>query len=237
VSFSYTGIGKNIDSLSFRLEHGQTLGILGPTGSGKSTIVNLLLRMYDPDSGTVLIDGRDIRTLNPQELKNKFGVVFQNDFLAEGTIADNIRFLRDLPDEALTRAAEDAQAEFIRHKEGGLDSEVMVRGNNLSGGQKQRLLIARALASKPEILILDDASSALDYQTDANLRRALRQNYRDTTTVLVAQRISSLRHADLILVLRDGCVIGSGNHETLMATCEEYRYLAQIQMGDGKEEF
>ena len=235
VNFSYTGIGRNTDSLSFRLEHGQTLGILGPTGSGKSTILNLLLRMYDPDSGTVLIDGQDIRSIPPEILKPKFGVVFQNDFLAEGTIADNIRFLRDLPEEELRRAAEDAQAEFIDQKEGKLEAEVMVRGNNLSGGQKQRLLIARALAANPEILILDDASSALDYQTDSNLRKALRSNYRNTTTVLVAQRISSLRHADLILVLQDGKVIGKGNHEQLMQTCSEYRYLAEIQMGDGKE--
>ena len=149
VNFSYTGIGKNTDSLSFKLEHGQTLGILGPTGSGKSTILNLLLRMYDPDSGTVLIDGQDIRSIPPEILKPKFGVVFQNDFLAEGTIADNIRFLRDLPEEDLRRAAEDAQAEFIDQKEGKLEAEVVVRGNNLSGGQKQRLLIARALAANP----------------------------------------------------------------------------------------
>ena len=235
VNFSYTGIGKNTDSLSFKLEHGQTLGILGPTGSGKSTILNLLLRMYDPDSGAVLIDGQDIRTMDPQILKAKFGVVFQNDFLAEGTIADNIRFLRDLPDEDLHRAAKDAQAEFIEEKEGKMEAEVMVRGNNLSGGQKQRLLIARALAANPEILILDDASSALDYQTDSNLRKALRTNYRSTTTVLVAQRISSLRHADLILVLQDGAVLGMGNHDQLMESCSEYRYLAEIQMGDGME--
>ena len=116
-----------------------------------------------------------------------------------------------------------------------MNAEVMVRGNNLSGGQKQRLLIARALAANPEILVLDDASSALDYRTDANLRRALRQNYRDTTTLLVAQRVSSLRHADLILVLDDGCVTGAGTHEQLMETCEEYRIIAQTQMGDGKE--
>ena len=235
VNFSYTGIGKNTDSLSFTLQHGQTLGILGPTGSGKSTIVNLLLRVYDPDSGTVLIDGQDVRTIPQEELRAKFGVVFQNDFITEGTIADNIRFLRDIPDADLTRAAQDAQADFIQEKDGQMNAEVMVRGNNLSGGQKQRLLIARALAANPEILILDDASSALDYRTDSQLRKALRQNYRDTTTVLVAQRISSLRHADLILVLSDGCVIGAGNHDQLMQTCSEYRYLAQIQMGDVKE--
>ena len=154
VNFSYTGIGKNIDSLSFQLEHGQTLGILGPTGSGKSTIVSLLLRLYDPDSGSILIDGQDIRTIPYDTLRNKFGVVFQNDFLAEGTIGDNIRFFRPLNDEALRTAAEDAQAEFIAEKEGNMDASVMIRGNNLSGGQKQRLLIARALAADPEILIL-----------------------------------------------------------------------------------
>ena len=237
VSFSYTGIGKNIDDLSFRLEHGQTLGILGPTGSGKSTILNLLLRLYDPDSGTVLIDGQDVRSIPYETLRQKFGTVFQNDFIAEGSIADNIRFFRDLDNAALEAAAADAQAGFIYEKEGGMDAEVVVRGNNLSGGQKQRLLIARALAANPEILILDDSSSALDYRTDADLRRALRQNHRDTTTVVVAQRISSLRHADLILVLDDGCVIGAGDHAHLMATCEEYRIIAHTQMGEGKEVF
>ena len=235
VSFSYTGIGKNISNLSFRLDHGQTLGILGPTGSGKTTILNLLLRLYDPDEGQVLIDGQDIRTIGPDRLRGKFGAVFQNDFVMEGTVSDNLRMFRDIPMERLEEAARDAQAEFIAQK-GGMEADVQVRGNNLSGGQKQRLLIARALAAKPEILILDDASSALDYRTDAKLRRALRENYRDTTTVLVAQRISSLRHADLILVLQDGGVIGAGNHEQLMTSCEEYRHLAQVQMGDGEEE-
>ena len=231
VSFSYTGVGKNIDSLSFRLEHGQTLGILGGTGSGKSTVLNLLMRLYDVDEGQVLIDGQDIKTIPNEVLRGKFGVVFQNDFVTEGTIAHNIRFFRDVTDEAVQRAAACAQAEFIQEKEGGMEAEVVVRGNNLSGGQKQRLLIARSLAADPEILVLDDASSALDYRTDANLRRALRENYRHTTTVLVTQRISSLQHADLILVLHDGCVIGAGDHEHLMADCEEYRSIAQTQMG------
>ena len=235
VSFSYTGIGNNIQDLSFRLEKGQTLGILGPTGSGKSTILNLLLRLYDPGSGTVRIDGQDIRTIAYDQLRKKFGIVFQNDFVTEGTIAHNIRFFRDLTPEALETAAAAAQAEFIAQKEGGMEAEVLVRGNNLSGGQKQRLLIARALAANPEILILDDASSALDYATDSTLRQALRTGYRDTTTVVVAQRVSSLRHADLILVLEDGCVIGQGNHDQLMESCEEYRIIAQTQMGEGKE--
>ena len=227
VSFSYTGIGHNTSDLSFRLERGQTLGILGPTGSGKSTILNLLMRLYDADEGQVLIDGQDIRSIPYDKLRAKFGVVFQNDFVMEGTIADNLRFFRNVSDEEIQAAANHAQAEFIATKEGGMDAEVQVRGNNLSGGQKQRLLIGRALAAQPEILVLDDASSALDYRTDAQLRRALRENYRNTTTVLVAQRISSLRHADVILVLQDGAVIGMGNHEQLLRSCEEYAYLAR----------
>ena len=235
VSFSYTGVGKNLENISFSLERGQTLGILGPTGSGKSTILNLLLRLYDPDSGHILLDGQDIRTIADETLRGKFGVVFQNDFLAEGTIGHNIRFFRDLEDTALDTAAAVAQAHFIAEKEGQMEAEVVVRGNNLSGGQKQRLLIARALAADPEILVLDDASSALDYATDAALRKALRENYRHTTTVLVAQRISSVRHADLILMLSDGHIIGSGNHAQMMEHCAEYRHLAQTQMGEGKE--
>ena len=234
VTFSYTGIGENLSGLSFSLEHGQTLGILGATGSGKSTILNLLMRLYDPDSGQILIDGRDVRTYPPETLREKFGVVFQNDFIMEGTIADNLRFFRHIGDERLEAAAADAQAEFIAQKDGGMNAPVQIRGNNLSGGQKQRLLIGRALAADPEILVLDDASSALDYRTDSLLRRALREHYRDTTTVLVAQRISSLRHADLILVLHDGKVIGAGNHAQLMNTCEEYRIIAETQMGDAE---
>ena len=235
VSFSYTGVGKNIDTLSFRLDHGQTLGILGATGSGKSTVLNLLMRLYEADVGQILLDGRDIRTIPYEQLRAKFGVVFQNDFITEGDIAHNIRFFRELDDAALEKAAAHAQASFIAEKEGGMAAEVVVRGNNLSGGQKQRLLIARALAANPEILVLDDASSALDYRTDAELRKALRENYRNTTTVLVTQRISSLCHADLILVLSDGQVIGAGKHEDLMASCEEYQLIAHTQMGEGKE--
>ena len=232
VTFSYTGVGENTSHLSFRLERGQTLGILGATGSGKTTIVNLLMRLYDPDQGAILIDGQDIRAIASDDLRKKFGVVFQNDFVAEGDIAGNIRFFREIPDKRIAQAADDAQAAgFIAEKEGGLRAEVAVRGNNLSGGQKQRLLIARALAADPEILILDDASSALDYRTDAQLRKALREHYRHTTTVLIAQRVSSLRHADLILVLQEGQVIGSGTHSELLESCEEYRIIAQTQMG------
>ena len=236
VSFSYSGIGHDVSHLSFRLERGQTLGIMGATGSGKSTVVNLLMRIYDPDSGQVLIGGRDVRTIDRKTLRGYFGAVFQNDFITEGTIADNVRFFRDIPDEAVERAVEDAQAEeFIAEKEGGLDFQVAIRGNNLSGGQKQRLLIARALAGAPEILILDDASSALDYRTDAKLRAALQHRHSDVTTVLIAQRISSVKNADLILVLDDGKVIGQGTHEELLETCEEYRLIARTQMGAGEE--
>ena len=236
VCFSYTGVDNDLEDISFKLQHGQTLGILGPTGSGKSTIINLLLRLYDADSGKVLIDGRDIRGIDYETLREKFGVVFQNDFVTEGTISHNISFFRDLTVEDMEKGAENAQAaEFIREKDGHMEAEVTIRGNNLSGGQKQRLLISRALAANPEILVLDDSSSALDYKTDANLRRALRENYRNTTTVLIAQRVSSLRHADLILVLDNGKIIGAGDHDHLMETCDEYRIIAETQMGEGKE--
>ena len=231
VSFSYTGVGENISHLSFRLFRGQTLGILGTTGSGKSTIINLLMRIYDADSGEILIDGKNVRSYDKDELCSMFGTVFQNDFVMENTISENIRFFRPLENARIASAAQDAQAmEFISGKEGGMEAPVTVRGSNLSGGQRQRLLIARALAGDPDILILDDASSALDYRTDALLRHALRENHAHTTTVLIAQRISSLRHADWILVLDDGKVIGSGKHEDLMEQCGEYRHIAEIQM-------
>lgn len=236
VTFSYTGIGADLEHLNFRLMHGESLGILGETGAGKSTVLNLLLRFYDPQKGEVLIDGRDVRSYPPKELRSKFGAAFQNDFVMEGTIGDNIRFFRPIGDDALLSAAEDAQSmEFISAREEGMQATVAVRGNNLSGGQKQRLLIARALASHPEILLLDDASSALDYRTDAELRKALHRNYSDTTTILIAQRISSIRNCDHILVLSDGKTIGYGTHDELMCSCEEYRMIAQTQMGDGKE--
>ena len=173
--------------------------------------------------------------MNNETLREKFGVVFQNDFVTEGTIGHNIRFFRPLSEESVQKAADAAQADFIAEREGQMEAEILVRGNNISGGQKQRLLIARALAADPEILVLDDASSALDYSTDAALRRALHNGYRDTTTVLIAQRVSSVRHADLILMLSDGHIIGSGTHEEMLENCAEYRFLAHTQMGDGKE--
>lgn len=236
VTFSYTGIGANIENLSFKLRRGESLGILGETGAGKSTILNLLMRFYDVQQGSILINGRDVKSYSHEELREKFGVAFQNDFVMEGTIEDNIRFFRDISSENVEKAAENAQAlEFIRAKDNEMQAAVAVRGNNLSGGQKQRLLIARALAADPEILLLDDSSSALDYRTDAELRKALKRNYRDTTTIFVAQRVSSIRSCTKILVLSDGKPIGYGTHDELMESCSDYRMIAESQMGDGKE--
>jgi ATP-binding cassette subfamily B protein len=165
-----------------------------------------------------------------------FGVVFQNDFLYADTIEENIRFGREIASVDIVKAAKIAQAhDFITSFSDGYSHKVSTGGTNLSGGQRQRVLISRAIAGAPDILVLDDSSSALDYKTDAQLRRALRQNYEAATKIIVAQRVSSLRHADLILVLDDGAVIGAGNHETLMETCEEYKMIAQTQMGEREE--
>ena len=161
-----------------------------------------------------------------------FGVVFQNDFLFGGTLADNIDFGRDLGRDALQKAAQNAQAEFIETRPDGLDGHIAARGSDLSGGQKQRVLLSRAMAGSPEILILDDSSSALDYKTDAALRRALAHEFAGVTKVIVAQRVSAIRHADCILMLDEGCVIGQGRHEELMQNCPAYRTIAEAQMGE-----
>ena len=233
VTFSYNGKKDDLSHVSFRLKKGGTLGVIGPTGSGKSTLIQLLMRFYDPNSGTVLVDGRDVRTIPHEELSAKFGGAFQSDFLFAATISENIDFGRGLSEEQIERAARLAQAEpFISEKEGGFSHELTIKGANLSGGQKQRMLISRALAGDPEILVLDDSSSALDYATDAALRQAIRENYAGrTTSVIVAQRVSSVRHADLILVLEDGRVTGAGTHEELLASCPLYREIADSQMG------
>lgn len=234
VSFAYhSGRREVVSDISFSLKKGETLGIIGATGCGKSTIINLLIRFYDADQGTIRIDGDDIRGIPSDQLHRKFGIVFQNDVLFADTIGENIRFGRPLCQEQVEKAAVCAQASsFIREQEGGLDHRLAIRGSNLSGGQKQRVLISRALAAHPEILILDDSSSALDYQTDASLRRALAENFGDTTTVIVAQRASSIRHADHILMLENGREIGYGTHEELMASCLPYRQISISQMGD-----
>lgn len=236
VSFSYFHKEDNLKDISFSLKKGETLGIIGPTGSGKSTIIQLLLRFYDTDSGSILIDGRNINTIPFPELRSRFGVVFQNDFLMAQSIEDNIDYFRGLSQESIEEAAGYAQAkDFISKKQNHMQSEVAVRGNNLSGGQRQRIMLARALAAKPEILILDDASSALDYETDRKVRRALQEHFADTTTIVVAQRISSIMNADHILVLEEGRSIGYGSHEQLLESCPSYRQIYELQMGTGKE--
>ena len=217
--------------LSFSLEHGQSLGIIGPTGAGKSTLAQLLLRLYDIDSGQIRIDGRDISTFPLKELRQKFGVVFQNDVLFKDSLLNNIDMGRKLDMDAIDRAVEVAQAASFIAGSGGYEKPIAVKGVNLSGGQKQRVLIARALAGRPEFLILDDSSSALDYKTDAAFRRSLSQSFSGTTTIIIAQRISSIMHCDKILVLEDGIPQGLGTHEELLKTCDAYREISTIQMG------
>ena len=232
VSFGYNDKGPALENISFTLRQGETLGIIGATGSGKTTLIKLLMRLYDPGSGSIRIKGRDIKTIPARELREGTGVVFQNDFVMADTLRENIRYYRDIPDERLWQAAEDAQAaNFIRSFEDGLDYRVAQKGNNLSGGQRQRLLIARALAGQPELLILDDSSSALDYRTDAALRKALARGYKNTTAVIIAQRVSSIMNADKILVLDEGREIGFGTHRELMESCKMYKEIATTQMG------
>ena len=231
VFFSYNGKKNNLSGVSFALPRGGTLGIIGATGSGKTTLVSLLQRFYDIDSGSIRIGGKNIDAMTSEELHQMFGVVMQNDFIYADTVAENIRFGRDVSDAALHRAAALAQAaDFIESFPDGYEHVLTAKGTNLSGGQRQRVLIARALAADPEILVLDDASSALDYKTDAALRRAIREELH-TTTVIVAQRVSSVKHADHILVLDHGRVIGAGTHEALLQSCPAYREISDSQMG------
>ena len=219
-------------NISFTLEKTQTLGIIGETGSGKSTLLNLLMRFYDPDEGEILIEGVNVRDIPTATLRQKFGVVFQNDFLFADTVKENIRFGRDLSDKAVERAASHAQAsEFIEQKEGGYDHMLTIKGANLSGGQKQRTLIARALAADSEILVLDDASSALDYKTDSLLRAAITRGFSHTTVIVVAQRVSSIALADKILLLSGGEIIAEGRHEELLEASPLYKGISDSQMG------
>ena len=237
VSFSYHKDKSSIEDISFTLKQGETLGIIGPTGSGKSTLIRLLLRLYDTDKGEIRICGDDIRSIPPKELHTKFGIVFQNDVLFADTIAANIDFGRGLSREQISAAAEHAQAkEFIDSLQDGYEHMLAIKSSNLSGGQKQRLLISRALAAQPEILILDDSSSALDYKTDSLLRKALAHNFREITTIVIAQRISSIMHADHILVLEDGKALGYGTHEQLLQSCGSYREISLSQLGGGGNE-
>lgn len=232
VSFSYHKGKSSIEDISFALKKGETLGIIGATGSGKSTLIRLLLRLYDVDKGEIRINGDDIRSIPPKELHTKFGIVFQNDVLFADTIEANIDFGRGLSRKQIEAAAASAQAkEFIDSLPDGYEHMLANKSSNLSGGQKQRLLVARALAAQPEILILDDSSSALDYKTDSLLRKALGQSFQNTTTIIIAQRVSSILHADHILVLDYGKVLGYGTHEQLLQSCESYREISMSQMG------
>ncbi len=230
VTFSFDG-RVVLEDICFCLYKGQTLGMIGATGSGKSTVISLLLRIYAPDSGQILLSGRPIDKIPTPALREKIGVVFQNDFLFADTIRENAAFGREIAEDKLTAAYAHAQAEYIADYPQGDEYLLEIKGANLSGGQKQRLLIARALAGEPDLLILDDSSSALDYKTDARLRTTLAKEYKQTTTVLVAQRISSLASADLIIMLDAGKIIGRGDHNHLLQTCAPYREIAETQMG------
>lgn len=231
VCFSYNKVEDNLHDISFSLMHGETLGIIGATGSGKTTAANLLMRFYDVDQGRILVDGQDIRGMDLRNLRKRFGAVFQNDVLFKESIYENIRMGRDITQEQAMEAALYARAKDFVEEKGGMAENIDIRGANLSGGQKQRILIARALAAHPEILILDDSSSALDYQTDAALRKGLREHFADTTCILIAQRMNAVMHADHILVLEDGEMAGYGTHEELIKTCEVYREIGKSQMG------
>lgn len=232
VTFSYLGKENNIKDISFNLRKGETLGIIGATGSGKSTLLRLLMHFYDANSGIIRINGKDVRSYNREELTSMFGVVFQNDFIYADSIEENIRFGRDISKEDIINAAKVAQAhDFITSFSDGYSHGITTGGTNLSGGQRQRLLISRAIAGHPEILILDDSSSALDYKTDANLRQALLKDIPNSTVITVAQRVSSVKNCDLILVIENGAIIGCGKHEELMKNCAEYKEISDSQMG------
>lgn len=232
VFFSYNGKKDDLSDISVEVPKGGTLGIIGATGSGKTTIIKLLMRFYDPNKGAIFIDGKDIRNMSLDTLREKFGIALQNDFLYAGTVEENLRFEREIDVENIKKAVEYAQGkDFVDER--GLDYELTMSGHNLSGGQRQRLLVARSLAGNPEILILDDASSALDYKTDAALRGAISSLESRPTTVVVAQRVSSVMNSDVILLIDDGKIVDKGRHEELMERCEMYRDIAKTQMGGG----
>lgn len=235
VSFTYSKTSEKpvLHDINFTLMPGESLGIIGATGSGKTTIINLLMRFYETTQGIIRIHGRDINSIPLKELRKNFGTVFQNDMIFADTIEENISFGRSLDKNHVEQAAIQASAmDFIKEKPNQFQFEAAIRGANFSGGQKQRLFIARALAGQPDILILDDSSSALDYKTDAQLRKTIREDYEQTTCIMIAQRISSIMQSDHILVLEDGEAIGYGSHEELMTNCEVYREIYQSQMGE-----
>ncbi|MBO7403243.1 MAG: ABC transporter ATP-binding protein, partial [Lachnospiraceae bacterium] len=237
VDFRYNDTGDLcLSDINLEINKGESIGIIGATGCGKTTLVNLLMRFYDATSGVVRIEGRDVRSIPFSELRSRFGVAFQNDVIFADSIYENISFCREIPLARVEEAAGDAVAAgFIEELGIGTDEEkydykAAIKGANLSGGQKQRILVARALAKNPEILILDDSSSALDYKTDALLRRNIREHYGETTLIMVAQRISTILHCDKILVMDEGRIIGAGTHEELLENCGIYQEIAALQI-------
>ena len=235
VSFAYPGADeKTLHDIDFTANKGETVAFIGSTGSGKSTLVNLIPRFFDVTEGRILVDGVDIRNLKLHDLRERIGYVPQKAVLFSGTIDSNIRYGKEEATEAeVKKAAQIAQAwEFIEEKEDGVNSSIAQGGTNVSGGQKQRLSIARAIAKEPEIYIFDDSFSALDYKTDVVLRRALKQETKDATTLIVAQRISTILHADKILVLDEGRVVGQGTHKELLKSCQVYRQIAMSQLSE-----
>lgn len=232
VCMTYEGAAdETLTDISFTVQKGQTIGIIGGTGSGKSSLVNLIPRFYDATKGTIRIQGNDINDYDAVQLRDKIGVVMQKAVLFAGTIADNLRWGKnDATEEEMWRALDIAQAtEVVKGKEGGLDYMIEQGGKNLSGGQKQRLTIARAVVKDPDILILDDSASALDFATDASLRAALKNMHGDKTIFIVSQRTSSIQFADNIIVLDDGQMVGFGPHEELLETCETYKEIYDSQ--------
>ena len=235
VSFSYLKVGNNLSDISFRVKRGETLGIIGGVGSGKTTIINLLMRFYDVDNGAVRINGTNVKCIPFEKLYKMFGTVFQNDILFSDTVYNNIDFYRGDPKERVIEAAVSAQASsFIENIEEGYEHKLAIKGADLSGGQKQRMLLTRALSKDAEILVFDDSSSALDYKTDAALRKAVGAKYPNSTKIIVAQRVSSIKHADIIIVLEEGRIVGKGKHAHLMQNCPYYKEIYDIQMGQEK---
>ena len=239
VSFSYAGDKDKLclKDASFRIESGQTVGILGATGAGKSTLVQLIPRLYDATEGTVTVGGVDVRDYDLDTLRSKVAMVLQKNVLFSGTIKENLRWgNEDATDEELEEACRLAQAdEFIRTFPDGYDTHIEQGGSNVSGGQKQRLCIARSILQKPKILILDDSTSAVDTKTDALIRRAFRQSIPDTTKIVIAQRVSSVEHADQIIVLEDGRIDAIGTHETLLASNKIYKEVYDSQTKGGAQ--
>lgn len=238
VHLAYAGAGaESLSDIDFKVKRGQTVGIIGGTGSGKSSLVNMIPRFYDACAGSVKVDGRDVRKYGMEELRQKVGIVLQKAVLFQGTIRDNLLWgNKNATEEELWQAVETAQArEFVEQKNGKLDAQIAQAGRNLSGGQKQRLTIARALVGKPEILILDDSASALDFATDAALRKAIRNMDGDMTVFIVSQRASSIQYADQIIVLDDGEMVGIGTHDQLLTDCKVYQEIYYSQYPDQAE--